>query len=104
MSRASLRNRITALANAIKPAPNSLEARIERLSPAERAAYHHHQDRFAAWIKSDPDRNFYQAILAGEAPTMPKTLSEKLSGPTPVITVDMSEAEAADLYHRFRTG
>ncbi len=104
MSRAHLRKRIAALANAIKPPPNSLEARIERLSPDERTAYSQHRDRVAAWIKRNANRNLYEAILAGEGPVMPKALSEKLTGPTPAITVDMTIAEAAEIYSHFRTG
>lgn len=101
MSRADLRRRVAALAEAIKPASNSLEARLERLSPAERNAYSEHRDRIAAWIKRNPDQNLYEATLAGEAPTMPRTLSEKLTGPTPIITPDMREDQAAETYRRY---
>ena len=104
MSRAHLRKRITALANVMKPPPNSLEAKIERLSPDKRTAYSQHQDRLSVWIKRNANRNFYEAILAGEAPVMPKALSEKLTGTTRVITADMTVTDAADVYRRFSLG
>ena len=88
---------------ALRPSPESLEARLADLSPHDQATYQKHQDRIAAWRAANPDRNQFLETITGQAPTMPEWLLEKLNG-SARVTADMNQRQAADAYRHMAFG
>jgi hypothetical protein len=97
---ADLRKRLEAVTARMN---GTFAARLAKLTPHERAIYDDWKARTAAYHnRSDAPGSSYARLLSGDyPPALPRTIRTALFGPTPVITSDMTEADAAETYRRF---
>lgn len=100
----SEKRRLAMLISAVRPA-KSLAARLANLTPEQHSAYQTWRDQRDQWHRNHPDANAYERVLGGDAgPQLRKNVSDALFGATPVITVEMTEADAVEAYRRFAFG
>ena len=100
MKAADLRKRLEAVVARMN---GTFSARLAKLTPNERAIYDDWKARTTAYhLQSDTPGSSYARLLSGDyPPALPRTIRTALFGPMPVITKDMTEADAAEAYCRF---
>lgn len=104
MSRTDLRRRVAALNEAINPA-GSLTAKLAKLTKEQQDEYRRWQDRSDRFYAANPGGSAYARIINGEqSPPLRRDVRHALFGPTPVITADMTDRDAADAYAKLVTG
>lgn len=106
MSRTNLRKRVAALNDAINPA-RSLTAKLAKLTKEQQGEYHRWRDRYDRYYAAVAARsaNAYEQMLEGDiGPPLHKIVADALFGPTPLITVDMTDVEIQEIYHKLCKG
>jgi len=102
MTRSGLDRRLQRLATAAFP-KNELDARIARLHSEHRIVFDRYRERFGGWLSGFPqDGSAYAAFLNGEMPELRSDVARALDGPLPIITVETSEAQSAEIYSRVK--
>jgi hypothetical protein len=100
---ADLRRRLDAITAAMS---GTLDARQAELTPAERSIY----DRWKAGVadyhrQSDTPASSYQRLLSGDhPPALAESVSTALFGRRPIVTADMTDADAAEAFRHFALG
>lgn len=104
MTIATIRRRVGAIAALIR-SNHSLEAKLERLTPEQRAAYYYWRDRMDQWHRDHRDEQAYQRLIEGDpGPSLRRDVSEALFGPRIVIPADATERDIAEVYQRMVMG
>lgn len=103
---AAIRKQLAALLAIVKPA-HSLAARLDALSPDDRAAYDRYSERMSEWIKACEARNDmedveplarpFARLIDGYGPRLPARISNALY-PMPKLPVNASDEQAAQIW------
>lgn len=104
MTIATIRRRIAAISALIRPY-HSLEAKLERLTPEQRAAYDYWRDRMEQWHRDYRNEKPYQRLIEGDpGPSLRRDVSEALFGKRIMIPADATERDVAEIYQRMVLG
>lgn len=104
MTIATIRRRIKNITAALRPAPDSLAARIERLGPDGQEFYEQCVDRQKRWQSEHPDINYFGALLDGDVEPMPNWFLEALTGQSSTLSDNLSVNQVQSLYSKMVFG
>lgn len=76
-SRNNIARRIAVLAATVRPA-DSLQARLEKLTPIQAAMFHAHRERYDRWTARHAGENLYAAMIDDPPPNLPSALRAAL--------------------------
>jgi len=96
------RQRLDALIAIVKPV-NSLAARLDTLTDADRNYYDEYKARCERWMLRYPDGGAYEKHLDGYGPKLRDDISALL-GEMPGILKTHNDSDAAEIYQRYCNG